>query len=256
MKFCAVGNHCHSAYCYNCHAFLCFGVIPDLEITMRYDETRDRNCKWLTEDMKKVMHQSLAMNNLEYNQRKKNEVNEENARAERSLYETPLDYLSQVLIQMKELPKANNYVVVQARHDAKMMYEELPKELVWLYNDMPEEKCTNGKQIIVRTLNEANKQAEGNEIWIVGAFVDDVWYAAEVIFDNNWNKKMRMLGWNSYTMEGIPDNVWGILPKGEKVILVLEKNRWRGKCEITYLDESFIVDTYGDDDNALCFIEL
>lgn len=255
LKLCAVGNHCHSSYCYACHAFLCLGTIPELGISIRYDETRDRNGKWLNDEMREFMHQSLAENHSEYNALKKKRVNGKNTRAERTIYKTPLEYSNKVMIEMKELEQANNYAIVEARHNARIMYKRIPKELQWIFNDMPKEKCEEGERIIVKALNSPNERAEGNEIWIVGALIDDVWYAAENLFDHTWIKRMRMLGWNGYT-ENLPDNVWGMVPKGKHITLVFEGNRWRGKCEIEYKGKKIEIDTFAESDNDLVYIEL
>lgn len=255
LKLCAVGNHCHSSYCYNCHAFLCFGVMPELHIKMRYDETRNRGDKWLTTDMKYFMSQKLSENNTEYDIEERYLINERNAKEERSLYATPSDYRNKILLEMKELPKANNYAVVRARHETRLMYSEIPSELKWIYNEMTEKKCLIGNRIIVRAMNNANELAEGNEIWIVGALIDDVWYAADCLFDATWLCKMRMIGWNCYT-ENLPDNVWGIIPEGKHIILVFEKNRWRGKVEVEYKDQIKLIDTFSPCENDLMYYDL
>ena len=256
LNLCAVGNHCHASYCYSCHAFLCFDVMPELQVKMRYDQTRDRDNKWLTTDMKLFMSQKLSENNAEYKLEEQQLVNETNAKEERALYATPADYRNKILLEMKELPKVNNYILVRARHETKLMYSEIPSELKWIYNEIPEDKCLNGDRIIVRAMNTANEMAEGNEIWILGALVDDVWYAAECLFDSTWLCKMRMIGWNSYTEENIPDNVWGVIPKGKHVTLVFEKNRWRGKVEVEYKNQTKQIDTFAFCDNDLMYYDL
>lgn len=255
LNLCAVGNHCHSEYCYACHAFLCLGDIPELDINERYDETRDRNKKWLTEDMRNFMHQTLSENNKIYSEIVKRHVNNDNAQAERSCYNSVEEYLKKIICDMKELTNANNYALVQARHDTKMMYEEIPSELTWIYRNIPEEKCIDGDRIIIESLGNSNKKASGNEIWIVGAFIDNIWYAAECIFDKTWIHKNRMIGWNEYTTN-LPQNVWGCLPKYENCTLVFEKNKWRGKCKIEFNGIEKIVDTFGDCDNDILYVEL
>lgn len=255
IKLCAVGNHCHSSYCYACHAFLCLGVMPDANVKICYDEVRDREGKWLSYGMKHFLHQKLCKNNSEYTIIEKENVNEQNAKAERSLYQSPFEYSNQIIIEMKDLPKVNNYAVVRARHETRLMYSQVPRELKWIYNEIPEDKCLNGDRIIIRAMNTANEMADGNEIWIVGALIDDVWYAAECLFDSTWLCKMRMIGWNSYT-ENLPDNVWGIIPKGEHITLVFEKNRWRGKLEVEYKNQIKEIDTFSPCDNDLMYYDL
>ena len=83
----------------------------------------------------------------------------------------------------------------------------------------------------------------------------DCWNAAECLFDSTWLCKMRMIGWNSYT-ENLPDNVWGIIPKGEHITLVFEKNRWRGKLEVEYKNQIKEIDTFSPCDNDLMYYVL
>ena len=255
LNLCAVGNHCHSEYCYACHAFLCLGDIPELNINERYDETRERNEKWLTKDMRNFMHQRLYENNEVYSEKTKYEINNINAKAERECYNSVEEYLNEIICNIKELPNANNYAIVQARHDIKMMYEEIPSQLKWIYNNIPTEKCTDGDRIIIESLVEPNEDANGNEIWIIGAFIDDIWYAAECIFDKTWLNRNRMIGWNEYTAH-LPNNVWGCMPRGTNYTLVFEKNKWRGKCKIKFHEKEKIIDTFENLDNDVLFITL
>jgi len=64
-----IGKHCHEAHCYNSHAFLTLGVVPELA-TPTYAEMRNRICddgeEWLTPEMKSFLSQKLYSENCEY----------------------------------------------------------------------------------------------------------------------------------------------------------------------------------------------
>lgn len=80
LHFSAVGNHCSMAHCYNGHAFLTLGVIPELR-TISYDKVRNRmdnqGREWLQPEMKDFMSQKLADNNEEYSIDQKKQVDRE-----------------------------------------------------------------------------------------------------------------------------------------------------------------------------------
>ena len=65
----AVNHRCPLAHCYNGHAFLTLGVIPELD-TITFAETRNRVCEdgseWLTSEMKAFISGKLKENNKEY----------------------------------------------------------------------------------------------------------------------------------------------------------------------------------------------
>lgn len=80
IKFEAIGNHCTYPHCYNGHAFLALGDIPDLEEAKKYSyadlrNRKDRYGEWLTPTMKSFMGTKLYKNNQEYNKEKKKKVN-------------------------------------------------------------------------------------------------------------------------------------------------------------------------------------
>ena len=65
-----VGCHCAMPHCYNSHAFLTFGAIPELK-TPCYAEVRNRVCadntEWLTPEVKEFFSSRLCESNREYN---------------------------------------------------------------------------------------------------------------------------------------------------------------------------------------------
>lgn len=64
--FSPVGRNCRQPYCYNGHAFLTLGVVPDLK-TPTYADIRNRVCddgkEWLSKDVKAAFSQKLFDNN-------------------------------------------------------------------------------------------------------------------------------------------------------------------------------------------------
>lgn len=74
IKFLAVGNNCNQYHCYNGHAFLVLGDIPELDAPT-YAEIRNRVCadgsEWLKPEMKAFMSTKLYESNEEYSTLKK-----------------------------------------------------------------------------------------------------------------------------------------------------------------------------------------
>lgn len=74
----AVGCRCRTAHCYNGHAFLALGDIPELD-TPTYARLRNRRDKqgdtWLTEDVESFLSGKLKDSNKEYSALKKWRVN-------------------------------------------------------------------------------------------------------------------------------------------------------------------------------------
>lgn len=69
-----VGTHCRQPYCYNGHAFLTVGVVPEIE-TPFYSDIRNRvtesGSEWLLPDVKEAFSQKLSMSNNEWSAKKK-----------------------------------------------------------------------------------------------------------------------------------------------------------------------------------------
>ena len=253
---CAVGNCCHSAYCYACHAFLLMGDIPDLNINIRYDEVRDRNGKWLSIKVKEAFHQRLSENNRWYSDEQKQKVNQTNRAAEMILKKSAYDFMKDLIICLREEKAAVSYPIVDARYSVQKFYKGRDFEMLkWVISDIPTIKTSDGEQIIIKAGLKCNDKSEGNEIWIDGIIVDDCWYAASIVFDETWIKKNRMVGWNDYT-EDIPNEVWGIVPYGNSRTLVVQSNRWGGKMEIHWSGKVETISTYKDEDNSVLFFPL
>lgn len=74
LKFCAIGNRCKIAHCYNGHAFLTLGTIPEMK-TPTYASLRDRNECWLQPEMREFISSKLVESNKEYSRCKKFKTN-------------------------------------------------------------------------------------------------------------------------------------------------------------------------------------
>lgn len=78
ISFEAIGKKCSLPHCYNGHAFLSIGDIPEINSTT-YDLTRNRQCldgtEWLQPEMKVIMHSRLQESNKEYSAYKKWRIN-------------------------------------------------------------------------------------------------------------------------------------------------------------------------------------
>ncbi len=78
LKLCAIGCNCGLPHCYNAHAFLTLGNIPDFTDFV-YADIRNRVCddgtEWLNEDMKAFMSSRLQESNEQYDEKKKKFAN-------------------------------------------------------------------------------------------------------------------------------------------------------------------------------------
>lgn len=78
MKFCAVGNYCREPHCYNGHAFLSVGVIPEIKAPPYSLMKNRRNydgTEWLTPIMKEHLNSKLYNVHREYSWLKKLYIN-------------------------------------------------------------------------------------------------------------------------------------------------------------------------------------
>jgi hypothetical protein len=82
IKFLPIGNNCSLAHCYNGHAYLTLGVIPELN-TPTYADMRNRKDingeEWLSKNFKSFMSCKFKDINTEYSCMKKHCVNVQNA---------------------------------------------------------------------------------------------------------------------------------------------------------------------------------
>lgn len=78
IEFRPVGTNCTLPHCYNGHAFLALGDIPEIS-TPSYAQLRNRVCsdgsEWLQPEMKSFMSTKLFESNEEYSKKKKRQIN-------------------------------------------------------------------------------------------------------------------------------------------------------------------------------------
>lgn len=81
IKFFPIGRHCQTPHCYNGHAWLAWGDIPELD-TPTYGDIRNKctvyGTEWLQPKMKEFMSHKLKENNEEYSKFKQHLVNVQN----------------------------------------------------------------------------------------------------------------------------------------------------------------------------------
>lgn len=81
LKTLPIGNHCTEPHCYNGHAFLTFGCIPELD-TPTYDKMRNRindnGEEWLSKEVKEIMQCKLKDSNKIYSNKEKRIINLKN----------------------------------------------------------------------------------------------------------------------------------------------------------------------------------
>ena len=90
IKFMAIGNQCKMPHCYNAHAFLTLGAIPNFtECT--YCNIRNRVCndgtEWLQPEVKAFFSSKLQESNTEYDEAKKQKANKFSKNNKRTLLE-------------------------------------------------------------------------------------------------------------------------------------------------------------------------
>ncbi|SHI87956.1 Organic radical activating enzyme [Butyrivibrio fibrisolvens DSM 3071] len=75
IKWLAVGKHCEYPLCFNAHALMVFGAIPELATDIYYDDIRNRKCKdgteWLSQTVKDAFHSKFIETNKRYSISKK-----------------------------------------------------------------------------------------------------------------------------------------------------------------------------------------
>lgn len=81
INFLPIGCNCTQPHCYNGHAFLTFGNIPELD-SPTYDQLRNRTqsdgAQWLQPEMKAFMQSKLIESNKEYSEKEKQKINRKN----------------------------------------------------------------------------------------------------------------------------------------------------------------------------------
>ena len=75
IKWNAIGKHCSFSMCFNAHALLVFGAIPELATDIHYSDIRNRVCadgsEWLSETVKDAFNTKFIETNKRYSPIKK-----------------------------------------------------------------------------------------------------------------------------------------------------------------------------------------
>ncbi|MDR0443436.1 MAG: radical SAM protein [Treponema sp.] len=85
IEFLPVGHNCSVPHCYNSHAFLTLGLIPEM-VTPSYSQIRDREIQdtkfaythWLTDSMRKFLSGRLVNENVLLSEEEKRNANKKN----------------------------------------------------------------------------------------------------------------------------------------------------------------------------------
>ncbi len=257
IKFEPVGKHCKAPYCFAGHAFIALGTVPEIDIGS-FDSLRDRpQAKWLYPEIKNIMKQKLKNNNEEYSNFQKfgMELKLKNRIAKVKLSPKKISYNTVKNIKSSAAPYAS---IIDVRQDLNTKYKKIPKQLEWIVNYQKErDKVLDGDQIVIIANGDKHKKAQGNEIWIVGALVDNNWYNASEIFDNGWLDQGLCKVWRSYDLpKEISNTITGKIPKGKDIYLIFERNKWRGNTTIKFKGKSKTVNLYTNKDDELLFAKI
>ena len=254
LKFECVGKNCKYPYCYAGHAFLALGVIPEVDLGS-FDELRDRSvAKWLSPSMKNIMRQKLKDNNKEYYSFRKILI----SKSVRGKNGKEFKNYTYKLIKKLKNDKAPFVDIVEARQEIKNYNNKIPKKYYWIFNTVFNKISLNeGMNIKIRALNMKNHKAQGEEIWLVGALVDNNWYNANELIRGKWLSRNNSIGWRNYDLlKPISNSVDMLVPYSNKLVLVFEKNKWRGVCEIEFNGKIIKKDCYSKKDDELMFVKI
>lgn len=83
----AIGCYCPEPHCFNGHALLAFGAIPNFATNVTFEDERNRKCtdktEWLQPEMKDFMKSKLIDANNQYSDKEKQKINNINKRYNR-----------------------------------------------------------------------------------------------------------------------------------------------------------------------------
>lgn len=109
------------------------------------------------------------------------------------------------------------------------------------------------QDVVVETFGEKNELSEGNEIWLKGVLIDGKYIEADEVFKGNWmTKDNSILIWRDYDVEKkLDSSVKGKVKKGDKIELVFDSNKWRGKAKIIINNEkTMLIDTFSNSEDG------
>lgn len=150
LHFKPVGNGCPYPHCYNCHAYLCLGVVPDIAAPT-YADMRDRLCsdgsRWLQDDMYDFFSQKLEHNNIKYTEREMQLINENSELTQK-------DYEQEQLIkQYKDENKTYKNWVENLQGQVNDRLKELLEYKDWVNN-------------LQAQIDERNKENQQYKDWV------------------------------------------------------------------------------------------
>lgn len=109
IAFKAIGNNCRESHCYNAHAFLTFGAIPEHKAPT-YTHMRDRVCTdgshWCSECVRDFFSQRLKDNNKKYSMRKKCKINKLNQTKKKN------DFFEKIFSVKNECINSKKYKII------------------------------------------------------------------------------------------------------------------------------------------------
>lgn len=92
---------------------------------------------------------------------------------------------------------------------------------------------TTERTITITALNQTNDAAQGNEIWLKTVIVNGEEKSAKDVFSQGWIDEDGYLKWRSYDqIEGMKSSISAKFDIEDKIELVFDSNKWRGKAEI------------------------
>lgn len=158
LHFKVVGNQCPHPHCWNCHAYLCLGVMPNVDAPT-YASMRDRVCtdgsRWLNDKVREFFSQKLETNNRKYTESEKRLINESAAL-------TRQNYKQQQLITQYKIQNAEykNWVEnLQAQVNDRL--KELAEYKDWVNNlQIQVEEFNKEKQVYKDWVNNLQIEIE------------------------------------------------------------------------------------------------
>lgn len=208
----------------------------------------------LSPSMKNIMRQKLKDNNKEYSSFRKILISKSVRRKNGKEFK---NYTYKLIKKLKN-DKAPFVDIVEARQEIKNYNNKIPKKYYWIFNTVFNKISLNeGMNIKIRALNMKNHKAQGEEIWLVGALVDNNWYNANELIRGKWLSRNNSIGWRNYDLlKPISNSVDMLVPYSNKLVLVFEKNKWRGVCEIEFNGKIIKKDCYSKKDDELMFVKI
>lgn len=109
--------------------------------------------------------------------------------------------------------------------------------------------------IVITALNDADVNAEGNEVFIKEIVVDGEIYHSPRVKSGCWVYRNGRIGWRTYsTPIDITSSIEILIPVGSNREIIFESNIWRGKAKIQTENEVFELNFYAPTENDSSYI--